>query len=75
MRGRESVRNVTVEDQFGPLRFDLKRPRWLCAPADKNGEGILNAETHLICYQIRRASGLGSVAPGRIFLNNQFGAG
>jgi len=44
---------VTVETQFGPLTVDIKRPLHLCAPVDKNGEGLLNPITHLMCYQVR----------------------
>jgi hypothetical protein len=49
------IPGVTGQDQFGPYTIDLLRPRWLCAPADKNGEDP-TAPTHpghLLCYKTR----------------------
>jgi hypothetical protein len=50
---------VTVSDQFitTPKVLDLKKPRHLCTPVDKNGEGIKNASSHLFCYLARAATG------------------
>ena len=52
---------ITLADQFidpdgiGVNQlFDLKKPKRLCNPVDKNGEGIKNEENHLICYQVKR---------------------
>ncbi len=42
---------LKVEDQFGALAVSLKKPTWLCAAADKNGEGILDPDQNLVCYQ------------------------
>ena len=39
---------VTVEDQFGTQGLTLRFPHRLCAPADKNGEGILDDVQHLV---------------------------
>jgi hypothetical protein len=38
-------------------RFDVTKPRELCAPADKNGEGIRDPATHLEGYRIKAARG------------------
>jgi hypothetical protein len=38
---------------LGEFVGDVKRPFRLCSPVDKNGEGILDANTHLLCYKIR----------------------
>jgi hypothetical protein len=49
------VSGVTGVDQFGPYTVDLIKPRWLCAPASKNGEDP-TAPTHpehLLCYKAR----------------------
>ncbi len=44
---------VTLTDEFGgPLTYDLKRPKLLCAPTNKNGEApdAPAHEMHLVCY-------------------------
>ena len=47
---------VTLVDQFESADFQPKRchPKSFCAPADKNGEGVTDAVTHLKAYKIRR---------------------
>ena len=64
---------VNYTDQFtGSARtLRLKKPRHLCTPADKNGEGIKNPPVHLVCY----VAGGTPKAPKQngLFLNNQFG--
>ena len=68
---------ISVVDQFNqPKLFDVKKPRRFCNPVDKNGEGIKNPQTHLMCFSVRRASG----EPKHeridgIFVNDQFGPG
>ncbi len=42
--------DVEVRDQFGPGVGIVVKPFRLCNPVDKNGEGILNREGHLVCY-------------------------
>ena len=37
--------------------FNVKLPIRLCNPVDKNGEGIADPETHLLCYQAQAAKG------------------
>src|SRR5262249_1654220 len=41
---------VTVQDQLGTLTEGIRYPHRLCAPADKNGEGILDPTDHLAGY-------------------------
>ena len=48
---------VALSDQFGSGVFAVKRPAALCNPADKNGEGISDASTHLRSYKIEAAPG------------------
>ena len=65
---------VTATDQFGTsLRtIRLKKPRHLCNPVDKNGEGIKNPTGHLMCYLAR-----GTPRPARangVNTSNQFGS-
>jgi choice-of-anchor C domain-containing protein len=73
----KAILGVSVSDQFidqPPKLFDLKKPTRLCNPADKNGEGIKNPDTHLLCYQAKPARGQPRHQPvSPIFVNNQFG--
>jgi hypothetical protein len=50
---------VSVEDQFESQakRYVVGRPRLLCAPVDKDGEGIKNPDGHLLCYRVTPATG------------------
>lgn len=69
-------RKVTVEDQFtAPAKYlTLRKPRHLCLPVDKNGEGIKNPAAHLLCYAAKPARGEPKhIRREAIFVNNQFG--
>ena len=63
---------VTVETQFETVEVDVRQPRELCAPADKNGEnpGAENHPDHLLCYDIKSRQ---KFQDRDTFLNNQFG--
>jgi hypothetical protein len=70
--------NTTVEvtDQFdtAPRLLALRKPRRLCNPVDKNGEGIKNPNVHLLCYQAGPARGERRHVPRLgLYINNQFG--
>ena len=68
---RVRVPNVSVQTQFnpgGPITVAIKRPRDLCLPVDKNGEGILNSTIGLMCYQVRTSP----QSPPRVFTTDQF---
>ena len=57
-----------------PKSLALKKPRHLCTPVDKNGEGIKNPDVHLLCYQSRPARGeRRHVRRTGLYINNQFG--
>ena len=71
-RAKTRVRGVAVRDQFGPLSLDLKKPVSLCAPADKNGEGIVDQDAYLTCYKLR-AFPARQFVNGQIFVVDQFG--
>jgi hypothetical protein len=66
---------VTVTDQFlaQPKTLRLKRPRRLCNPVDKNGEGIKNPTAHLMCYAVSPVPP--PVGRRGLFVTNQFVAG
>jgi hypothetical protein len=74
-RGFEPI-EVSLEDPFQTSEWRLKKPRLLCNPVDKNGEGIFNPATHLTCYDVKPLRG----NPARRRLNldllvsNQFDA-
>jgi hypothetical protein len=44
---------VTVQDRFGTQVELLRFPHRLCAPADKNGSGIMDPVQHLAGYETR----------------------
>jgi hypothetical protein len=61
---------VAVADQFGTRQVTLVRPVRLCIPTDKNGEGIENPATHLMCY---KAKGAPKTPKTLVHTNNQLG--
>ena len=64
---------VSLSDQFEDKAFDVKKPVNLCAPADKNEEGIKNPDTHLKGYQIKEVKGEPKHVPQtNIKVRNQF---
>jgi hypothetical protein len=67
------INGVTGEDQFGPYSLDLLRPRYLCAPANKNNEDPTapSHTGHLLCYKARNNSG--PFLRRTVFTNDQFG--
>jgi hypothetical protein len=51
--GAFTVTSVTVQDQFGTLVETLRFPTRLCAPTDKNHEGIADPTDHLAGYRTK----------------------
>jgi hypothetical protein len=67
---------VSVEDAFSgaPRLLSLVKPRHLCNPVDKNGEGLQRGDVHLLCYLARPAIGQPRHTKVRgIFTNTQLG--
>lgn len=66
---------ITLTDTFGAFSYDVKKLRRIGPPANKNGEGINDANTHLTEYQIRPHRG-SSRFTGRngISVTDQLGA-
>jgi hypothetical protein len=68
--------NAEIEDQFGIMHVDVKKPTYLCNPVDKNGEDP-TAPTHLnhlMCYQGTQVkTELKFQKVVGVFVNNQFG--
>jgi len=48
---------IDVVDGFESRTYALKRPSRLCVPTDPNGEGIVYADGHLLCYRAKRLKG------------------
>jgi hypothetical protein len=66
---------VTLQDQIGTVSVQLRRPRQLCVPADKNGE-TPGAESHpdeLVCYDLRVSDRARFEVNSPFFVLNQFG--
>src|SRR5207245_2522469 len=51
------VTDFSLVDEFEPLTVDVIKPRHLCTPANKNGEGIADPATHLKDYQLKPVIG------------------
>ena len=63
--------SVSVETQFGNRNVAIKRPREICVPVDKNGEGIFDDTRGLMCFQVRTTP----QTPRQVFTTNQFEQG
>ena len=64
------INGVSAEDQFGTYTVDLVKPRWLCAPANKNGEDPTapTHPSHLLCYKTKTQR----FNERTVFTNDQF---
>jgi hypothetical protein len=68
--------SVTLADQFDETArsFDVKKPKHLCLPVNKNSEGFQRPESLLVCYQAKPAKGAAKHAKrSGLHLDNQFG--
>jgi len=65
------VAGVHLVDQFEDVTATVLKPATLCTPADKNGEGITDANTHLKAYAIRQTPP--HVRRTNLQVDNQFG--
>ena len=59
---------VALVDQFQGRTTLVLEPKLFCAPAEKNGEVMIDPVTHLTCYDTNPISG----GPGPIPILNQF---
>jgi hypothetical protein len=50
---------ATLEDVLtgGPKTFDVRKPKALCMPVNVDGDAINEPLAHLMCYQVKPASG------------------
>ena len=65
--------HVTLSDQFGKSEAQVIRPYSLCNPVDKNGEGIVDKDDHLVCYQINDDPSGEFERVREVQVQNQFG--
>ena len=71
LRGRDYF---SLFGKFAVARtFNVKKPRHLCTPVDKNGEGIKKPAGHLICYKAKPARGQPKHTSRTVFVADQFG--
>ncbi len=49
--------DVTLDDQFGTSVLTVKKANLLLVPVGKNGEGIDDEATHLVCYELKNPAG------------------
>jgi hypothetical protein len=73
--GLRSAAGQPVADQFQDRALDLKKITRLCAPADKDGEGVKDPAGFLLCYQAKPARGQPKHTPvAGIHTTDQFGS-
>jgi len=60
---------VDLVDQFGETKNMVTRPKYLCVPVDKNGEGMFNETDHLLFYELEG----GKPVNKDVKIENQFG--
>jgi hypothetical protein len=66
--------NISVQDQFGSITVDIKKPTHVCVNVDKNGEGNPDLTQNLMCYKVVITAGTPPAQlPAQIFTIDQFG--
>lgn len=70
-----TISRVPVLDEFNrPRLLDIRKPTRLCNPADRDFNGIVNPDLHLMCYQVSPSAGQARfVATTGINVNNDYG--
>jgi hypothetical protein len=66
-------RTVTLADQYETKTTRVLQPLSICNPVDKNGEGIIDPTTHLICYRVQDVAGQAKFKPRDAIVESQFG--
>jgi hypothetical protein len=56
-RPRPTLEPIDIVDQFHSAAYAVNRAGLLCTPADKNSEGVVDRETHLKGYTLKRLAG------------------
>ncbi|MEO7436334.1 MAG: hypothetical protein ABI080_12710, partial [Candidatus Binatia bacterium] len=71
------VPGVKVDDQFGTVTVDVKKPLHLCVAVDKSGEGIPAPGQATMCYLVRTTSGTPPPQkhlPNTLYTTHQYGS-
>ncbi len=64
---------ISVQDQFGAITIDIKKPTHVCVNTDKNGEGNPDLTQNLLCYKVVITAGTPAAQlPTQIFTVDQF---
>ncbi len=71
--GEWDQQRVALQDQFGKSEAIVVQPYQLCNPVDKNGEGIADKESHLVCYSIKDDPSGEFERVREVVVRNQFG--
>ncbi len=69
----EQIPSVSLADQFETKNHKVTKVATLCNPVDKNGEGIFDAENHMVCYTAPQAPGQAKFVKPNVVTDNQFG--
>jgi probable HAF family extracellular repeat protein/cysteine-rich repeat protein len=69
------VLGLPLNDQFGAMAVDVRKPMFLCTPVDKNGEDPTAPEhpDRLMCYRVKQVDAVKFAKVTGVFVNNQFG--
>jgi hypothetical protein len=66
---------ATVVEQLESRIYDVKKPKRLCNPVEKDGEPLVQPLAHLLCYQVKAARGEPKhVKQTGVGVANQFGS-
>jgi hypothetical protein len=70
----QKILGLNLTDQFEMASFDIQKPVAICNPGDKNNEGIVDLDTHLVNYKIKPGEGQPThVRQTNIRVDNQLG--
>ncbi|MDZ4825800.1 MAG: hypothetical protein SGJ13_04955 [Actinomycetota bacterium] len=67
------IPSVSLADQFDTKNHKIVKPATLCNPVDTNGQGIFDANNHMVCYTAPQASQQARFVKPSVVTDNQFG--
>jgi hypothetical protein len=65
-----AITSLAWSDQFGSRNLQILKPTKICTPVDKAGDGISDANVHLMCYQAKLAVGELKFAARKVLTKN-----
>ncbi len=74
-KGFKKIRSHTANDWMSGTRsYDLSKPSHFCPPANINGESLVDADSHLVCYKAKASKGQARHQPlAGLHTNERFG--